>query len=150
MICTASPRRSSIPSTAWSAPERLTESELKSSRRSLFPKTLTLRELSGESVTGPRCRDLIEPERESFSDSSESRYVPWHTFRDPKSATHVEVDNLHASAVECLHLMVEKNQYKNRIELLQGTLDMLILKTLQWGPQHGYGIVQALRVGSRE
>jgi PadR family transcriptional regulator, regulatory protein PadR len=46
--------------------------------------------------------------------------------------------------------MLEKNQYKNRIELLQGTLDMLILKTLQWGPQHGYGIVQALRVGSRE
>ena len=41
--------------------------------------------------------------------------------------------------------MNEKDQYKNRIELLQGTLDMLILQTLQWGPQHGYGIVQALR-----
>ena len=40
--------------------------------------------------------------------------------------------------------------YKNRIELLQGTLDMLILKTLQWGPQHGYGIVQALRLQSGE
>jgi hypothetical protein len=39
--------------------------------------------------------------------------------------------------------MSEKDQYKNRIELLQGTLDMLILQTLQWGPQHGYGIVQA-------
>jgi PadR family transcriptional regulator, regulatory protein PadR len=38
--------------------------------------------------------------------------------------------------------MDEKGQYKNRIELLQGTLDMLILQTLQWGPQHGYGIVQ--------
>ena len=25
---------------------------------------------------------------------------------------------------------------------------MLILKTLQWGPQHGYGIMQALRVNS--
>lgn len=24
-----------------------------------------------------------------------------------------------------------------RLELLQGTLDMLILRTLQWGPQHG-------------
>jgi PadR family transcriptional regulator PadR len=34
--------------------------------------------------------------------------------------------------------------------LLQGTLDMLILKTLQWGPQHGYGIVQALRANSGE
>jgi PadR family transcriptional regulator PadR len=46
--------------------------------------------------------------------------------------------------------MSEKNQYKNRIELLQGTLDMLILQTLQWGPQHGYGIVQALRLRSGE
>ena len=41
--------------------------------------------------------------------------------------------------------MSEKNHYRNRIEPLQGTLDMLILQTLQWGPQHGYGIVQALR-----
>jgi PadR family transcriptional regulator, regulatory protein PadR len=41
-------------------------------------------------------------------------------------------------------------QYQNRVELLQGTLDMLILKTLQWGQQHGYGIVQALRTQSAE
>ncbi|MGH9584149.1 MAG: helix-turn-helix transcriptional regulator, partial [Bryobacteraceae bacterium] len=40
--------------------------------------------------------------------------------------------------------------YKNRIELLQGTLDMLILQTLQWGPQHGYGIVQAIRASSND
>ena len=33
-----------------------------------------------------------------------------------------------------------KNGYQNRIEIVQGTLDMLILKTLQWGEQHGYGI----------
>ena len=39
-------------------------------------------------------------------------------------------------------------RYQNRIELLQGTLDMLVLQTLQWGPQHGYGISQAIRVGS--
>jgi len=38
--------------------------------------------------------------------------------------------------------------YRNRIELLQGTLDLLVLQTLQWGPQHGYGIVQHLRTGS--
>jgi DNA-binding PadR family transcriptional regulator len=36
-----------------------------------------------------------------------------------------------------------KSGYQNRIELLQGTLDMLVLKTLQWGDQHGYGISQA-------
>jgi transcriptional regulator len=41
-----------------------------------------------------------------------------------------------------------KDTYKNRIELLQGTLDMLILETLQWGPQHGYGISQAIRLRS--
>lgn len=46
--------------------------------------------------------------------------------------------------------MIGRNGYKNRIELLQGTLDMLILQTLQWGPHHGYGIVQALRVHSGE
>ena len=31
-----------------------------------------------------------------------------------------------------------------RLELLQGTLDMLILRTLQWGSQHGHGIGQAI------
>jgi PadR family transcriptional regulator len=40
--------------------------------------------------------------------------------------------------------------YQNRIELLQGTLDMLILRTLQWGPQHGYGISRAIRAGSAD
>jgi transcriptional regulator len=39
-------------------------------------------------------------------------------------------------------------RYQNRIELLQGTLDMLVLQTLRWGAQHGYGIGQAIRAGS--
>ena len=39
-------------------------------------------------------------------------------------------------------------RYQNRIELLQGTLDMLILQTLQWGPQHGYAISHAIRTHS--
>ena len=38
----------------------------------------------------------------------------------------------------------------DRVELLQGTLDMLILQTLVWGPQHGYGISQAIRAQSSE
>lgn len=38
--------------------------------------------------------------------------------------------------------------YKNRIELLQGTLDLLILQTLMWGPRHGYGMSQAIRANS--
>jgi PadR family transcriptional regulator, regulatory protein PadR len=44
--------------------------------------------------------------------------------------------------------MAKAERYQNRIELLQGTLDLLILETLRWGPQHGYGISQAIRLNS--
>lgn len=37
----------------------------------------------------------------------------------------------------------------SRIELLQGTLDFIVLQTLRWGPCHGYGIVQMIRAQSR-
>jgi PadR family transcriptional regulator, regulatory protein PadR len=37
-----------------------------------------------------------------------------------------------------------------RLELLQGTLDMLILRTLLWGPQHGHGIGQSIRAQSED
>jgi PadR family transcriptional regulator PadR len=43
-----------------------------------------------------------------------------------------------------------RERYKNRIELLQGTLDLLILQTLQWGQQHGYAIANAIRANSGE
>jgi len=46
--------------------------------------------------------------------------------------------------------MAKGTRYDNRIELLQGTLDLLILQTLQWGPQHGYGIAQAIRARSSD
>jgi PadR family transcriptional regulator len=39
---------------------------------------------------------------------------------------------------------------QNRIELLQGTLDLLILQSLQWGSRHGYGISQAIRTVSAD
>src|ERR1044072_1709334 len=35
-----------------------------------------------------------------------------------------------------------------RIELLQGTLDLIILQTLRWGPRHGYGLAQPIRASS--
>src|SRR6185369_3135052 len=41
-----------------------------------------------------------------------------------------------------------KDPDTQRLELLQGTLDMLILRILQWGPQHGHGIGQAIRTQS--
>jgi len=45
--------------------------------------------------------------------------------------------------------MFEKREpYKDPIELLQGTLDLLVLQTLTWGPQHGYGITAAIKAGS--
>ena len=37
-----------------------------------------------------------------------------------------------------------------RLELLQGTLDMLILKAVSLGPLHGYGIIQRIRQMSGE
>jgi transcriptional regulator len=42
------------------------------------------------------------------------------------------------------------SSYQNRIELLQGTLDLLILQALLWGPRHGYGINQAIRTVSSD
>jgi PadR family transcriptional regulator PadR len=35
-----------------------------------------------------------------------------------------------------------------RIELLQGTLDLIVLQALRWGPRHGYGIVQLVHATS--
>lgn len=37
-----------------------------------------------------------------------------------------------------------------RIELLQGTLDLLILRTLMAGPRHGHAIVKAIERNSEE
>jgi PadR family transcriptional regulator, regulatory protein PadR len=39
---------------------------------------------------------------------------------------------------------------KTRIELLQGTLDLLILRTLLLGPTHGHGIARAIEVNSED
>lgn len=36
-----------------------------------------------------------------------------------------------------------------KTDLLQGTLDLLVLKVLQQGPQHGYGIAQKILLKSR-
>ncbi len=39
---------------------------------------------------------------------------------------------------------------EEQLELLQGTLDLLILRTLIWGPQHGQGVANAIQKTSDE
>ncbi len=39
---------------------------------------------------------------------------------------------------------------KPNLELLQGTLDLLVLRVLAAGPQHGWGIAQRLQVLSQD
>ena len=46
--------------------------------------------------------------------------------------------------------MPKSGSGQKRIELLQGTLDMLILQTLRWGPQHGYSISHTIWSGTLE
>jgi PadR family transcriptional regulator len=46
--------------------------------------------------------------------------------------------------------MGKQQPYKDRIEIMQGTLDMVVLRTLLWGPQHGHGIGQMIRASSGE
>src|ERR1700759_1075913 len=36
-----------------------------------------------------------------------------------------------------------------RIEILQGTLDLIVLQALRWGPRHGYGLVQLIDATTR-
>lgn len=37
-----------------------------------------------------------------------------------------------------------RQQSGERIELVYGSLDMLILRTLRWGPTHGHGIAKSI------
>jgi transcriptional regulator len=46
--------------------------------------------------------------------------------------------------------MPKANGPRPRLGVLQGTLDLLILGTLQWGPQHGHGIGLAVHASSDE
>ena len=45
---------------------------------------------------------------------------------------------------------METTRHADRREMLPGTLDMLILKTLTRGAQHGYGIARHIRTVSDE
>src|SRR5258706_5202118 len=47
-------------------------------------------------------------------------------------------------------MALHSSRHDARNDLLHGTLDMLILRTLMWGPQHGYAIAQAIRAQSSD
>ena len=46
--------------------------------------------------------------------------------------------------------MPKTKKHSESTKLLQGTLDMLILRALQWRPEHGRGIGQEIRTRSGE
>src|SRR6201998_3307578 len=52
--------------------------------------------------------------------------------------------------MSCLGRMPSQNNADDRIALLQGTLDLLILKTLVLGPRHGQGIARSIQRQSEE
>lgn len=39
---------------------------------------------------------------------------------------------------------------KSKLELVRGTLDMMILKALSWGPRHGYAIARWIEDGTED
>ena len=43
-----------------------------------------------------------------------------------------------------------KSRTSERVELLQGTLDLLVLRTLLLGPMHGHGIGKAIQRSSED
>lgn len=52
------------------------------------------------------------------------------------------------SGLDLGHMSTQEQQ--ERLELLQGTLDLLILRTLIFGPEHGQGIARAIQQTSDE
>lgn len=40
------------------------------------------------------------------------------------------------------------SQADGTLDTLQGTLDLLVLRALKWGPRHGYAVAEFIREGS--
>src|SRR5439155_7421072 len=71
-------------------------------------------------------RQLADPLGEHRQDRRIHRKIHISCYPAPCYTEHLYID--------CLHM-----------DLLQGTLDMLVLKTLLLGPLHGYGVAKAIR-----
>src|ERR1700722_3825843 len=59
-----------------------------------------------------------------------------------------QVDILPGEAQDSGYMSTQEN--RERLELLQGTLDLLILRTLIFGSQHGQGIARAIQQSSEQ
>jgi len=59
-----------------------------------------------------------------------------------------QVDILPIHAQYCGYMITQNT--RERLELLQGTLDLLILRTLIFGSQHGQGVARAIQQTSQE
>jgi PadR family transcriptional regulator PadR len=46
--------------------------------------------------------------------------------------------------------MSGRGRNAKRLEIMQGTLDLIILRTLRWGPAHGHGIAKFIQQTSGE
>ena len=44
---------------------------------------------------------------------------------------------------------IARRSTKTQIDVLQGTLDLIILQSLRWGPRHGYGLVHLISATTR-
>jgi PadR family transcriptional regulator, regulatory protein PadR len=42
------------------------------------------------------------------------------------------------------------SEASDRLDILQGTLELVILRVMRWGPQHGHGIATAIRRSSSD
>jgi PadR family transcriptional regulator, regulatory protein PadR len=60
------------------------------------------------------------------------------------------LDILGEQLVPCFSPRMPTKDARARIELLQGTLDLLILRMLALGPAHGHSIAKAIQRGSDE
>ena len=63
-------------------------------------------------------------------------------------AIHLHLDILLEGRYIHLECLLKSN--RERIELLQGTLDLLILRTLMLGPAHGHAIAKAIEMRSED